>query len=129
MYLILLLWILIIKKKISRDCYDLKSGILTDRYLKTEYMFKGRGFGYIWNKIYKKSSIQNIRFETNLNYVEDLVCNLKVLKNTREWLYTDNVYYNYRRGNIKSLSYSKNRDLSYNIMSIFLKMGVIIIRI
>lgn len=65
--------------------------------------------GFVWNKIYKKTAIDNIFFVDGTKNIEDFYFNIKVIINLQEILLLPNIGYYYNNTNIHSTS--TNRSL------------------
>lgn len=61
-----------------------------------EEILLGRAFGGTpWNKLFKKSMVQNIRFQEDVHYAEDLLFSVEVLLNCNKTVYVPEALYNY----------------------------------
>lgn len=58
---------------------------------------KGRSMGLIWNKIYKKSILDNVRFSSEYGCSEDLIFVYQAVKNARNMVCVNIAKYNYFR--------------------------------
>lgn len=80
----------------------------------------GSGFqGFVWNKIYRREIISDIRFNNNIHYLEDAIFNADVVKNSKK-IFSLPISLNYYRQrensavntfNKKQLSYLKALDI------------------
>ena len=52
--------------------------------------------GYVWNKVYKKNTIQGLRFRNDVSICEDLIFNYEFMKNVSRACYIDVETYHYR---------------------------------
>lgn len=65
-------------------------------YEALECIIKGKKFvGSLWNKIYKKSLFNGIRFDESLKVNEDILINYQVFKKSRKSIFIDEAKYNY----------------------------------
>lgn len=58
-------------------------------------LYKYGALNAVWNKLYKKDVINNIRFQEDMKYGEDLYFNLQYIKKCRTIVYTSQQLYNY----------------------------------
>lgn len=66
---------------VSRKEYTIDDGVI-NKGETSDYFLKDHvsgHLGYVWNKLYKRSIIEKIRFDTNLSLYEDIVYNSAVL--------------------------------------------------
>jgi len=52
--------------------------------------------GYIWNKVYKRNILENVRFRTEIAMVSDAVYSWEIFKNVKKVCYIDLPMYQYR---------------------------------
>lgn len=71
-------------------------------------LFQGDGYqGYVCNKMYRRSVIQNVRFRENISFMEDFIYNLDVIPLvSRVFFLPDSLYFYRQRAD--SLVHSKN---------------------
>lgn len=78
---------------------------------------KGKGIeGLIWNKVYKKRDVNNIRFNSNVSLVDDAEFSIRFFKNVDKVCYTDSVYYHWmqhRDNQTTTGSYLKYENAAY----------------
>ncbi|WPC22383.1 glycosyltransferase [Pediococcus inopinatus] len=86
-----------------------KSGILTSDQATTLILLDNGFKGFVWNKIYKRSVVDNLRFDSRYAYLEDMLFNIKVFKNCKNIGYNDSINYYYCQ-NIGSASSELNQD-------------------
>lgn len=79
-------------------------------------------------KLFKRELIQyrNLKFQEDLNYMEDLQFNLEVLSFTNRIFFSDKVYYHYRRGNDNSLTLLFNPGQYDMIISVYGQLKALI---
>lgn len=86
-------------------------------FLKNMCLLKGVG-GYLWNKLYKKSMIENLRFYKEIVIMEDFLFNCEVANKARKISYIDTCLYYYRQwpnSALKKISLEKNISLLYGL--------------
>ncbi|KRL62780.1 glycosyltransferase family 2 protein [Lactobacillus psittaci] len=76
-----------------------EGGLLTkgNTYLKMTNVFSSPVKGYSWNKGYKTEIVQknNLRFDTDINLLEDQIFNVKYISVSDGFYYTQRPYYHY----------------------------------
>ena len=75
-----------------------------------EGIFNNRGFrGFVWNKIYRRESIEGINFDESIIYFEDMLFNINVINKCAKISYTSDslYYYKYRKDSVIN-SYNTN---------------------
>lgn len=68
---------------------------------------KMKGGGYLWNNIYRRQSIGDIRFVNGVRHIEDFCFNHQTIINFKEVVILPDVGYYYNRKNIHSISQDK----------------------
>lgn len=65
--------------------------------LAIESILSNKGYlGYCWNKVFKRSSIQNNRFDERITYLEDMLFNISCIMEVNEIMSIDDCLYAYR---------------------------------
>lgn len=74
--------------------------------------------GFCWNKVYKRSILEGLRFREDFNIVEDEIYNYEVYKNSKEILLISDAFYHYRRDTEISLTkiakFKREKNIYYN---------------
>ncbi len=83
----------------SQKLHEILPSFIGDRISK-EKAIKGilsnKGYlGYCWNKVFKKSVVQNCRFDESITYLEDMLFNVSCILNAIEIMSIDDCLYAY----------------------------------
>ncbi|MDV5444982.1 glycosyltransferase family 2 protein [Klebsiella michiganensis] len=73
-----------------------------------DYFTKKNAISTVWNKIYKRQFIANIRFPEDMNHSEDRYFNLSLLKKNGTVLTCDLIIYRHKRYSANTLSTTKD---------------------
>ncbi len=68
---------------------------------------KMNGGGYLWNNIYRRQSIGNVRFVNGVRHIEDTCFNIQTIIDFKEVVILPDVGYYYNRKNVHSISQDK----------------------
>ncbi|HBO03266.1 MAG TPA: hypothetical protein DD432_01470 [Eubacterium sp.] len=61
---------------------------------------KGNGIeGLVWNKVYRRDAIGNIKFDNNIALVDDADFSIRLFKNVNRVCYTEDVFYHWMQHN------------------------------
>lgn len=87
-------------KRINNNGIKLVNGtgnvIIQEKYEALECIIDGKLFvPALWNKIYKKSLFDNVRFDESLKINEDVLVNYELFKNSDKSIFIDEAKYNY----------------------------------
>lgn len=82
----------------NHDYVHTEEVITPEQAVKALYIYKNNGGGFLWNKLFKRSVIDGIKFNSNLTLYEDMVfvceayshCNSIVSSNERKYHYFHN---------------------------------------
>lgn len=84
----------------------------------TNSILLDNGFkGFVWNKIYSMTAIGTQRFDVNITYLEDLLFNILVFKNSKKIGYSNHKAYYYCQ-NSGSASSQLNQDFYSTLLKI-----------
>lgn len=75
-------------------------------------------FGYVWNKLYRRSVVENARF--SINYIEDVIFNLQIhCTNKPRYAFTNSASYNYllRENSLLTASVSTSTIIAFSLFS------------
>lgn len=79
------------------------------------FMESSHYYGFLWNTLYHRSTINNIRFATDISWCEDHLFSLQAYIKGKSFYYIPDIVYNYYKQTKGSLSYPKN---PYMIVSV-----------
>lgn len=87
-------------KRINNSGIKLVNGtgniIIQEKYEALECIIDGKLFvPALWNKVYKKSLFDDVRFDESLKINEDVLVNYEVFKNSNKSIFIDEAKYNY----------------------------------
>ena len=91
-----------------------KYNYLTRDELLEKIMIRGSFAGYVWNKLYKKELIGNLRFNEEIQYREDMLFNCLYIENAQSGVYYTSPYYHYvqREGSLLNQNDFKEKMIS-----------------
>ena len=105
-----------------------------DNYTAIYEMFKGTYWGgHLWNKVYLKELIKNIKLDNDIHFCEDLLFNYKVMSNLNNIYYFPVFGYHYLQRNnsairdiSKKIDYEKVyvRITNFNTMPLYIKKEI-----
>lgn len=78
------------KSRIEQNPFG-REALLRYIYLRDEY----QGFAYMWDKLYKRERLQNIRFNEKLRIGGDVLVLAEIALRTKRAVYLDEAYYHY----------------------------------
>lgn len=78
------------KSRVEQNPFG-REALLRYIYLRDEY----QGFAYMWDKLYKRENLQDIRFNEKLRIAGDVLVLAEIALRTRRAVYLDEAYYHY----------------------------------
>lgn len=79
-----------------------------------ESVLSNKGYlGYCWNKVFKKSSIQNYRFDESVTYLEDMLFNVSCILNVNEIMSIDDCLYAYNLRSDSVVNIFKPKNMTF----------------
>ncbi|MEG2235847.1 MAG: glycosyltransferase, partial [Clostridia bacterium] len=105
----------ITKNCIYKSKYNSDKCFASDEYINELLMQKNGIYAHCCTKLYKNEIIQknNIRFESDISFMEDLIFNLKFAMLSKNIIHINNSLYNYVQSD-NSLSKSNNEKMIFN---------------
>ena len=91
-----------------RLCQINESKLIVSKDEMLLFMESSRYYGFLWNSLYHKSIIENIRFENIITWCEDHLFSLIAYNNCKSIYYIPDIVYNYVKQDSNSLSYPSN---------------------
>lgn len=88
--------------------YDEMMYSTTDFLKEHDYFTKKNAISTVWNKLYKREHILDIRFPEHMNHSEDRYFNLSILKKAGSVTKSNNIIYRHKRYSANTLSTVKN---------------------
>lgn len=101
-----------------------KQATITDKSILMENLQSSHYYGFVWNSLYKKELISNIKFDENTQWLEDQFFSYECFLRGAKVTILPNTIYNYRIQKTGSLSgvkdpfiiaYSADKDIDYKI--------------